>query len=247
VRTGRQWLVFDADFFTNPFTDALLRRFGATGAVVWVAFLCACKRSFTPGEIHFASDAEALWLMRLSDVPLADHSGREWTLDEFWRFTGRMKQTRRTSRGRVTYVRSTHWERWQDDARVLMARERQRRWRATSRDADVTEPRRGATLRVTPETETETEIPPTPTNGVQPNPSKRPSQGAPPPAPRRDAPQKKPNPRAAGTNPRARGSNPRNATAEAGRVPVPDWHPQRDDQPRDPAVAAALRARRDQP
>jgi hypothetical protein len=116
MRTGRQWLAFDADFFFNPFTIRLRNQFGPAGIVAWVAFLCACKRSRTPGTIRYSTDAHLRDQLRLHDLELVDQDGKEWTLDDLWTFTGRQKQTRRTSHGGWMYVKSTHWERWQKDA-----------------------------------------------------------------------------------------------------------------------------------
>jgi hypothetical protein len=140
MRNGRRWLALDADLFGNTFTAQLLERFGWAGVGVWIAFLCACKRSPTQGQIHYFGEAEALMLLDVVGLPLVDNSGEKWTLDDFWTFTGRMKQTRRTSRGRVRYVKSTHWERWQKSVAKQSERERKAYWRAEKRPEPVRTP-----------------------------------------------------------------------------------------------------------
>jgi hypothetical protein len=139
VRTGRRWIVLDADFFANHFTDRILERFGPAGVCLFVALLCAAKRSRTQGHISYASDAEALDILGLRNLPLANSSGDKWTLDDFWKFTGTQKQTSRTYRGRVKNVKVTNWSQWQESLTREFAAQRQRRWRATNgRDNPVT-------------------------------------------------------------------------------------------------------------
>src|SRR5689334_4739104 len=94
--TNRRWLAIDADIMGKPFTLDLYHQFGWTGVGTWVAFLCACKRSRTPGTIRFLNQADALAQLGLLGLDLIDNDGKEWSLDDFWTFTGRKKQTRRT-------------------------------------------------------------------------------------------------------------------------------------------------------
>lgn len=137
MKPGRRWIVFDADFYGNDFTDRLHARFGWAGVGVFVAFLCAAKRSAIPGRISFTSDAEARDLLRINGWPLVDDHGETWTLDDFWAFTGRMKQTQKTRRGRIQNVRATRWEQWQNVQKTLIERERKRRSRANSERDNV--------------------------------------------------------------------------------------------------------------
>jgi hypothetical protein len=132
MRTGRRWIVLDADFFANHFTDRLLERFGPAGICVFVAFLCAAKRSRIQGQITYASDAEALDILGIRNLPLVDNSGDKWTLDDFWKFTGTQKQTSRIRRGHLKNVKVTHWSHWQETLTREMAAERMRRSRAGS-------------------------------------------------------------------------------------------------------------------
>lgn len=153
MSSGRRWLALDADMFGKPFTLDLHLEFGWAGVGTWIAFLCACKRSRTPGTVRFLNEADARSQLGILGWDLVDGLGKEWSLDDFWAFTGRKKQTRKTSRGREMNVTATHWERWQDDKRMQDGRERKRR----SRDKNV------RTL-VTPDSDLDLDldIPPTP-------------------------------------------------------------------------------------
>lgn len=121
---GRRWLALDADMFGKRFTHDLYDRFGPTGVAVWVAFLCACKQSRVPGRIKVMNSTQAAYELGIAGWELVDNKGEPWDLDDFWTFTGRKKQTRRTPHGRRTDARrtpygqcfdvvATHWERWQ--------------------------------------------------------------------------------------------------------------------------------------
>lgn len=130
---GRRWLALDADLFGKRFTDDLYRQFGWAGVVTWVAFLCACKRSRHPGRISALNENDAAHILGIADWDLADNDGKPWTLEEFWAFTGRKKQTRRTRHDRRFDVISTHWDRWQFAAGKSREAERMRRSRADKR------------------------------------------------------------------------------------------------------------------
>lgn len=130
MTNARRWLAIDADMFGKQFIDDLYDTFGWAGIGTWTAFLCACKRSRTPGRVSFISEADARAQLGIIGYDLVDNHGDSWTLDVFWTFTGRKKQTRKTSHGRIKNVSATHWERWQDDARMQTERERKRRQRA---------------------------------------------------------------------------------------------------------------------
>lgn len=226
---GRQWLAFDAYFFGKPFPIELQERFGPTGVVLFIGFLCACKRSHPQGQISYMSDTEALHQMGLDDCLLIDNDGEKWSLDAFWTFTGRMKQTKKTTRGRVRNVKSTHWERWQDVARRDMAAERQRRSRAkngcdTGRDDERDIERDATVTDIDLDLDSDNDIPLTPPGDKPPGP---------PTHSRRN-----------GTNPRARGTNPRSKAAEAHRETIPDWRPGPEPEPDDTITRDALDALR---
>lgn len=136
MKPGRQWLVFDADFFDNSFTLALLERFGPAGVTLFMAFLCGCKRNHIQGRISYRNEFEALEKLGVATMQLADKEGLPFTLDEYWEFTGAYKQTRRTRQGHTWNVFATGWEDWQQSKNRLVAAERKRRSRAEKRHND---------------------------------------------------------------------------------------------------------------
>lgn len=226
-----QWIALDMYFFAKPFPMRLRDRFGATGQLVFIAFLCACKQDWPQGEITFVSDSEALQKMGVEGWPLIDDEGHKWTLDEFWTFTGRFKQTKKTARGRVWNVKSTQFERWQKTIGRDMAAERQRRSRAKNgRDNNRDTPCDMAVTGGVTDKDNDKDISLT-------------HPGVEPPDPKSTSRRNGTNPRAQGTNPRANGTNPRAQAAEARRELIPDWQP--DPQPAggiDRAAVADLRA-----
>lgn len=137
MKPGRQWLVFDADFFDNNFTIALLERFGPAGVALFMAFLCGCKRNHIQGRISYRNEWEALEKLGIAVVQLADNDGLPFTLDEFWEFTGKYKQTRRTRQGHTWNVFATGWEDWQQSKNRLVTAERKRRSRAEKSHASM--------------------------------------------------------------------------------------------------------------
>lgn len=139
MSNGRRWLALDADMFGKPFTIDLQHEFGWAGVGTWIAFLCACKRSRIPGTVRFLNEADARAQLGILGWELIDSQGKEWTLDDFWGFTGRKKQTRRTRRGREMNVTATHWGRWQQDATRAREAERKRTSRGRQRPGPVRE------------------------------------------------------------------------------------------------------------
>jgi hypothetical protein len=143
VSEGRRWLALDADMMNKRFAHDLYERFGWAGIGVWVAFLCACKQSRTPGRVRMASDLDGMTQLEIYGWDLVDAKGEPFTLTEFFDFTGRKKQTRRVAvqrpdsrriaAARLLDVGATHWERWQDAYRTDAERVRKRRSRGEKR------------------------------------------------------------------------------------------------------------------
>lgn len=129
MKPGHQWIHFDAQFPLGLGHD-LTERFGPAGQLLFVHFLCACKRSFPQGQIHYRTETEARALLG-AHYPFVHSDGTEWTLEEFWKWCGRRKVTRRRARGERVYVSAQHWEAW-EDARNAKQRERRRRSKAQS-------------------------------------------------------------------------------------------------------------------
>jgi hypothetical protein len=110
----------------------LLDEFGNPGIAVWSCFLAAAKRSPLEGTISFTTEEEA-WSQLGLEPP-------QFTLDEFLKVTGAMKETRRRRRGRITDVTLTRWEELQQTLKRQLARERKARSRAeNARDKGVTD------------------------------------------------------------------------------------------------------------
>jgi hypothetical protein len=152
VMDGRrhQWLAFDAMFFGNRVTLDLLERFGPAGVLVWIAFLCACKRATVPGTVSVLSDADALGQLGLTGLALVDNAGDKWELADLWKRLGQLKQMSRRRRGQTTDIVATRWEQWQYTAYTQVRAERKSRSRdritgpyKTRQDKDMTETRQG--------------------------------------------------------------------------------------------------------
>ncbi len=110
----RTWLAMDVQYYDSNLAIGIREKFGVVGVVVFDAFLRACKRSSIEGQIAYASLPDFLHMIGLPGLELVDEQGRGWSLDALWTYLGRMKNTSRTRSGRITYVRSTRWERWQN-------------------------------------------------------------------------------------------------------------------------------------
>jgi hypothetical protein len=109
----RPWLAMDVYYYDSNLAVRVREQFGVVGVVVFDAFLRACKRNAVEGQVAYANVPDFLMQIGLPGLKLVDEVGDEWTLDMLWTLLGRMKNVRKTSRGRITYVRSTRWERWQ--------------------------------------------------------------------------------------------------------------------------------------
>lgn len=242
MRDAQRWLAIDADMFGKRFIDDLYDEFGWAGIVVWIAFLCACKKNRIPGRIRVMNDIQAATELGLAQWDLVDNKGAPWTLSEFWAFTGRKKQTRqilvqrrdssrtrdgrvtdssRTAHGRVRDVCATHWERWQN-----------RTSHHTNRGPAGPLVRGGASADLDLDLDLDKKNP-------------KPQTGGDPPDPAPTSRTNGTNPRDRGTNPRAKGTNPR-AKTEPRREVIPDWQP--DPEPAEPSIdRGAVKALRNRP
>jgi hypothetical protein len=126
LRRPETFVPLSVRFITGRTGTKLLEKFGRDGPLVWAAYLAACKLSRPEGEIVYASEAEGWALLGLSE-----HEP-DFTLDAFFTFTGRMKKTRRTRSGRVSYVVCTAWGRWTKTQKQEAERKRKSRNRAQS-------------------------------------------------------------------------------------------------------------------
>lgn len=126
---GKQWIHMDAQFPLG-FGHELSERFGPLGQLLFIQFLCACKRSFPQGQIRYRTEDE-LRLLLGAHFDFVDSAGDKWSLDEFWRWCGKRKVTRTKTVGTRKHVYATRWDTWEDERKAKNA-ERMRRSRAGS-------------------------------------------------------------------------------------------------------------------
>lgn len=88
-------------------TELRLREaWGCEGAYFWRLLLDAAAREVEPGSFTYRTDAEA-WT-KFGVIATA------FSLDEFFALTGRMRQTTKATRNRITVVAVTNWDEWQN-------------------------------------------------------------------------------------------------------------------------------------
>lgn len=109
----------------------LRQKWGNDGLLAWALYLAACKREPIQGRFTYVSDAEA-WGKLGMDAPGG------FTLDDFFRLTGRLKNTSRTRSGRVSNVLCTKWGLWNNAWDRQREAEKKARIRA-QRTGDSTE------------------------------------------------------------------------------------------------------------
>ena len=125
----------DVQFAHKATCKALLERFGPAGPLVFLLALAEAKKNNPPGT--FTYENEALGWSRLG---LTGHQP-DFTLEEFFTYTGHRKQTRKTRSTHVQDVAFTQYGRWQKDWQRQEERDRKARSRAHSkRDKTVTPP-----------------------------------------------------------------------------------------------------------
>lgn len=129
MKRGHQWIHFDAEF-PLKFGHDLTIRFGPAGQLLFIQFLCACKRAYPQGRIHYRTEEELRMLLG-AHFPFVDEVGDKWALEDFWKWCGRRKVTSTRASGGRRYVTATRWDAWEDDYNAK-ERERKRRSRAAS-------------------------------------------------------------------------------------------------------------------
>ncbi len=133
-RRPELFLPLSVRFASGRTGTALQNRFGLPGLAVWAAYLAACKLNRPEGEIVYASETEG-WAI----LGLRGHEP-EFSLQEFFGFTGNLKKTRRTRSGQLTYVVCTPWGRWTKTQKQEAERRRKARLRGQSeRDTERTQ------------------------------------------------------------------------------------------------------------
>ena len=131
----------DVSFMHKRTADVLYDKFGAEGPLVFLALCAQAKNGRPPGTFEYENEP-------LGWVYLG-FAGREpnFTLEDFFKVTGKLKQTAKRRQTHGNHVVLTQYARWQKDAKRLQGVERQRRYRAKNKDVgSVTE---GVTVGVT--------------------------------------------------------------------------------------------------
>lgn len=102
----------DLDFFHKGTCDRLLSELGPWGPLVWLALVAEAKRAHEGGSITVASEPHFWQLLGFYGD---EHRLPDFTMDDFLRLTGRLKQTSKTRVGRLLHVTLTHFSEWQKE------------------------------------------------------------------------------------------------------------------------------------
>ncbi len=113
----------DIDFFHKKTCATLMAKLGPFGVLAFLSLCTEAKRSRIPGVVIVASEPDFWKQLGLYGEPL------DFTMDEFLKATGRIKQTSRRRVGRLSHVVLTNYGRWQNDYRRENERERKSRKR----------------------------------------------------------------------------------------------------------------------
>ena len=105
----RQWIAVPVDFAGEPMMCELVDEFGWNALSVWVLLQCAAKRSLVEGQVSYSTDADLLSHIGMDSSAMVRDDGSEWSMDDYFRVTGRYKHTTRTRRGRRSYVTFTRF------------------------------------------------------------------------------------------------------------------------------------------
>lgn len=116
----------DVSFMHKTTCAKLREELGREAPLVFLALCAQAKISNPPGTFTYENDA--LGWERLGFTGWQP----DFTLDEFFTVTGRIKQTSRRRHGLVWNVSLTRYGRWQKDGKRQIERERKSRYRAHS-------------------------------------------------------------------------------------------------------------------
>jgi len=137
-RRRRRWIKLSADFPFDSTSTRIGDKFGPVGVLLWAAYLTACKRGGIEGRITYASEEDG-WLL-LGVEP------QEWTLAQFFAFTGRLKQTRKLrerSARRTTTIICSAWDDWNPPRGTRDGRDADPTWTRRGPNVDSTSTRDG--------------------------------------------------------------------------------------------------------
>ena len=105
-----RYVPLSVHFATGSTRGRLLTKFSHAGLLTWVCLIAAAKRSRIQGEFTYVSEEQG-W----EELGLGYPFTPNFTLEEFFRFTGQLKLTRRRRDGERKHVKITGWEEWNDD------------------------------------------------------------------------------------------------------------------------------------
>lgn len=108
---AQRYARLDVEFFHKRTARALSDKLGPCAPMVFIALILKAKDGAVPGTFTYASEAAAWEKLGLEHIDVG------FTLDEFLKVTGRLKQTSRTPVGRLMNVKLTRYGDWQKDAR----------------------------------------------------------------------------------------------------------------------------------
>ena len=128
-RRRRQWVPLSVYFASSKTGTKLRAAYGRDGLLVWVLYLSACKRGWTQGTFTYASEADGLDKLGLTGEEL------NFTLEDFFKTTGTLKQTSRRRLGDLTDVTCSHWEEWNKDVEREKDAER-KSWKRADKTPD---------------------------------------------------------------------------------------------------------------
>ena len=123
----QRFAYLDVHFCHKKTFHRLLAEFGPWGPLVFIALILEAKNGNPPGTLEYPTESVG-WSKLGFENTIPD-----FTLDEFFAATGRLRQTRKTSRERQQIIVLSQWERWQNERRSYVERERKSRNRALSK------------------------------------------------------------------------------------------------------------------
>jgi hypothetical protein len=118
----RQYVPIGSHVAFSDTGTRLLDKWGPEGLLTWILFLAACKRELRQGVFTYSSEPEG-WSK-------LGATASSFSLEDFFKYTGRLKKTSRTRRGRVVNVSCTNWEAWNERFNKDREAERKSRKRA---------------------------------------------------------------------------------------------------------------------
>ena len=135
-----RYVPLSVHFATGSTRGKLLSRYSHAGLLTWVCLIAAAKRSRIQGEFTYVSEEQG-W----EELGLGYPFTPDFTLDEFFRFTGQLKLTRKRRDGQRKHIEITRWEEWNDDyGKELDAERKSRKRQENNPDTARTDVGQGA-------------------------------------------------------------------------------------------------------